>query len=322
MKKKSETNKLTPLEPSNLTNPVTQKPFPLELSAADWAGFGRKLDEALNDITDDLLLSSSERERFERNFELIRRVKTAEEVRNYAMLEIHEAKQWRADYRNVVELAKAFGLSKSQFYKAIKSAEINIQMAQAGLYHLKPKGRHVELLGKFDREHRVAAWSFALVAAGEKGESTKVIDRALDDFLDRLKGNSDSGRRKAELRLPILRVEAEDEGSENHNRIDFSWIADLDEIEEKVFQHLISMETWFGTLKDPAMSHGSTMANLLTSLALNFITRTDDVCKMRNAIRLTVSKDPRLRRGFYHLGLYLIVEFLNQSYRRKYPRQF
>lgn len=318
MNKKRKSDSLSSLEPSNLTNPETKKPFPQELSESDWAWFAKKLEEAMKEKTDGLLLSTSERERFERNFELIRRVRTAEEIRNYALLEIHQAKQWRADYRNVVELAKAFGLSKSQYYKNIKSAEINIQMAQAGLYALKPTGRHVELLGKIDREHRVEAWRQALAAAGEKGESAKVIERSLDDYMDRLKGVPTADSPKTVFPLPALTVDAEceDDGDRNHDDVP-EWITELDESEEMVFKCLISISTWFATLKESGMSHGSTMANLLTTLALEFIKPTDDVDKMRDAIRLAVSKDHRLNRGFYHLGLYLIAHHINEAYRRK-----
>lgn len=323
MKKKSINDTFAAQQPTNLTNPETQKPFPLELSADDWAGFAKKLDEALKEKTDDVLLSNCERARFERNVELIRRVTAADEVRNYAMLEIHEAKQWRADFRNIVELAKAFKLSKSQFYKAVKSAEINIQMAQAGLYHLKPEGRHVELLGMIDRSHRVEAWRCALAATAEKGEGTKVIERALEDYKDRLEGKPKTGRLLVESPLPFMALELEGGGAEAKQGppdATAAWINGLDEIDEKVFERLISIDTWFASLKDPELSRGCTIANLLTSCALGFSNPTEDVDKMRQAIRLSVNKDPKMKRGFYHLGLYLIARCINQEYMRKYPR--
>jgi hypothetical protein len=251
MKKKTNTDKLKSLQSETLIQPGTQQPFPLELDAADWLGFAKKLDEAMCAKTDALELSPSEQERFERNFELVRRVKTAEEVRNYAMLEIHEAKQWRADFRNVVELAKAFGLSKSQYYKAIKSAEINIQMTRAGMYHLKPEGRHVELLGKIDFEHRVEAWRCALAAAGEKGDSTKVIESALDAFLEGLEGKTKTGTKSGTHPMPAMTVDVADEVTEANSAAGIDgWIADLDDVEELVFRCLITLGTWFATLKD------------------------------------------------------------------------
>lgn len=320
MRKKSSI-KPTCLQSESLIQPGTRQPFPLELDAADWLGFAKKLDEAMCAKTDTLELTPSEEERFEKNFELVRRVKTAEEVRNYAMLEIHEAKQWRASFRNVVELAKAFGISKSQFYKSIKSAEINIQMARAGMYDLKPTGRDVELLGKIDHEHRVEAWRCALTAAGEKGGSSKVIERALDEFLERLKGNTKTGAYAGTPPLQAITVEVDGEvtGERSDAGVD-GWTAELDDVEELVFKCLLSLDTWFATLKDPEISTGSSMARELVRAAIDFVEPNDEVENMRNAMRLAVKKDPRLKRGIYHLGLYLVARHVNECYKQKHQR--
>lgn len=321
MKRKANTDKLNCLQSESLNQPGTQQPFPIELNATDWLGLAKKLAEAIGAKTDSHELSACERERFERNFELVRRVKTAEEVRNYALLEIHEAKQWRANYRNVVELAKAFEISKSQFYKAIKSAEINIQMAQAGLYHLKPKGRHVELLGKIDKEHRVEAWRSALAAASEKGGGSKVIERALDDFVEGLTAKAKAGIAIGEAPMSVLQLEIDAQSIYERNDDEVAgWITDLKEVEEAAFECLISLDTWYATLKDPWMSTGCSVAHELVSAAMTFVEANDKVESMRDAMRLAVRKDPRLKRGFYHLGLYLVARHINERYRQKHPR--
>lgn len=321
MKKKTDTEKLSILKSESLIQPETLQPFPLELDAADWVGFAKKLDEAMRTKTNSLELSPSEQERFDRNFELVRRVKTAEEVRNYAMLEIHAAKQWRANFRNVVELAKAFEISKSQFYKSIKSAEINIQMARAGMYDLKPTGRDVELLGKIDYEHRVEAWRCALAAAGEKGGSSKVIERALDEFVEQLNGNTKTVTKAGRHPLPTLTVEVDGKvtGDGGDAGID-GWTANLDDVEEPVFKCLLRLDTWFATLKDSGISTGSCMAHELVRAAADFVEPNDEVKNMRDAMRLAVRKDPRLKRGLYHLGLYLVSRHINASYSKKHPR--
>lgn len=322
MKKKTNTEKLSIFKSESLIQPETLQPFPLELNAADWLGFAKKLDEAMCAKTDTLELTPNERERFEKNFELVRRVKTAEKVRNYAMLEIHEAKQWRANFRNVVELAKAFGISKSQFYKSIKSAQINIQkMARAGMYDVKPTGRDVELLGKIDYEHRVEAWRCALTAAGEKGGSSKVIERALDEFVEQLNGNTKTVTKAGRHPLPALTVEVDGKvaGDGGDSRSD-GWTTNLDDVEESVFKCLLTLDTWFATLKDFGISTGGCMAHELVRAAADFIEPNDEVENMRNAMRLAVRKDPRLKRGLYHLGLYLVSRHINASYRKKHPR--
>lgn len=320
MNKKSSV-KPTCLQSESLIQPETRQPFPLELDAAAWLGFAKKLDEAMCAKTDTLELTPSEEERFEKNFELVRRVKTAEEVRNYAMLEIHEAKQWRASFRNVVELAKAFGLSKSQFYKSIKSAAINIQMARADLYDVKPTGRDVELLGKIDHEHRVEAWRCALAAASEKGGSAKVIERALDEYLERMNGNTKTGAYSGTPPLQAITVEVDGEVSgEGGDAGGDGWTANLDDTEEPVFRCLLTLDTWFATLKDPGISTGSSMAHELVSAATDFVAPNAEVENMRDAMRLAVKKDPRLKRGLYHLGLYLVSRHINANYRKKHTR--
>jgi len=320
-KKQPNTNKLTTFDPSSLIQPGTQKPFPLELSAADWLSYFNKLAEAMRAKTNSQHLSACERERFDRNCELIRRVNMADEIRNYVMLEIHEAKQWRADFRNVVELAKSFGISKSQFYKAIKSAEINIQMAQASLFHLRPKGRHVEMLGKIDKKHRVDAWSQALQASAEKASSDKAIERVLDDYRDRL-ANKDVGVSVVNLAalgpIPVDSCEvSQDKSNEVHEEI--SWISELTPAEERIFECLMSLYTWHSSAGDPHMSRGQSMAFILAKSALEHSDSADEFKNEHDALLLAISKDLRLKHGLWNLGLKLIAQYINDRYAAEHP---
>ena len=304
--KNSATLILTAITPAALIQPDTSKPFPLELTQSDWLGYSAKLDEAMRARTNSSQLSAHERERFTLNCELIRRVNMAVEVRNYAMLEIHEAKQWRADYRNVVELAKAFDLSKSQYYKAIKSAQINIQMSKAGLYLVRPKGRQMELLSKIEPKYRVAAWQHALRITDEKGASSKVIERALDDYVEALtkKENEVGATDPPPSPTPHQILTDADGGCAiNGTKVNaqIPWINRLGPAEEQVFGSLMTLGTWYSTKGDPHLSRGRSMASLLVEAALEFPVSNGETEKIRKVIRLAASKDRRIKRAFYNL---------------------
>lgn len=323
-RKKSDTLSLTAINPAALIQPDTSKHFPLELTQSDWLGYSAKLDEAMRYKTNSPQLSAHERERFIMNCELIRRVNMAVEVRNYAMLEIHEAKQWRADYRNVVELARAFDLSKSQYYKAVKSAQINIQMSKAGLYQVRPKGRQMELLSKIEAKYRVDAWQHALRIADEKGASSKVIERALDDYVERLtKKENEAGAADAAPSPASGQIlEEADAGSAiNGTKVNaqIPWIARLDPAEEQVFGSLMTLGTWYSTTGDPHLSRGRGMACLLVEAALEYLVSNGETEKIRKVIRLAASKDRRIKRAFYNLGLNLIARHVNECYAEAHP---
>lgn len=54
---------------------------------------------------------------------MIRRVKRELELRNYLLLEIHEAKQWRNHYQSLEDFAQIeAGIGESQLRKCIDSA--------------------------------------------------------------------------------------------------------------------------------------------------------------------------------------------------------
>lgn len=318
--KQNNKHKLTTIVPTILIHPSTQNLYPLELNESDWLGYAAKLDEAMRAKTKSQLLSPCERERFERNCELIRRVNMADEVRNYVMLEIHQAKQWRADFRNVVELAKSFGISKSQFYKALKSAQINIQMAEAGLYQLKPKGRHVELLAKIEPKHRVAAWQHALNAADKKGGSSKVIERALDDYEERLNKHDDEVDGTDPIRSqPLQTLTKAKRVSDTKVDDVIGWITNLSPTEERGFKCLLTLDTWCSSQADSNLSQGASMAYELIEAAYDHLNTTRDIDNTRDALRVAISKDPRLKRAFFNLGLHLISQHINARFAEKHP---
>lgn len=310
--------KHTAINANALTLPETALPFPQELTQTDWLGYLEKLSRATRESADSPQLTESERDRFSRNCELVRRVGVAIEIRNYVLLEIHETKQWRADFRTIKEFAQAVGLSKSQLHKCVNAARINILMAEAGLLAVGPKGRQVELLTKkIDPKHQVEAWRHVLRVAHTKGDGIKVIEMALDAFSEEL-ANPDAklhdvnSKKKVSLTIENAVIELDNKTSSVPDQIE--WISSLEPSEEQLFGCLLTIETWHATRDDPNQSRGRSMAHALVESALTTLDNkrgTDDALE---AIKHAISKDRRLKRAFFLLGLQLIAKHVNEVY--------
>ncbi len=106
-----------------------------------------RLRRAVVASTDGVTLSEEEVRSFRENCNVIRKVNLGLELRNYALLEIHEARQWRAEYQSVKDFAKNFAkMSKGHLMKCVDSAAIRLIMVEAGLDAVAPTGRQVEAL--------------------------------------------------------------------------------------------------------------------------------------------------------------------------------
>lgn len=309
--------KLAKVEPNALNIPGTATPYRLELTESDWLGYAAKLAEALKEKTKSLHLSVSESERFAMNCELIRRVGIANEIRNYVILEVHQTKQWRAGFKTIKEFAAAYELSKSQLYKCINAAAINIQMAQADLYSVRPRGRQVERLAKIEPKDRVEAWTFVLQVADEKGASAKVIDNALDAYARRLE-DPNAGMILIESKPAEKLAKIQDEnaaGSGSNAAVGCAgWIESLDPQGEKVFAQLLTLNTWYKTKGHSNQSLGRSMAYALVEAALEVPQSGTEINNAKEAVNFAIGNDRHLKRAFYHLGLQLIVNHLNELY--------
>ena len=313
-----EKSKHTTIIANALTLPETAGPYPQDLTQTDWLGYLEKLNHATRESADSPQLTQCERDRFARNCELIRRVGVAIEIRNYALLEIHETKQWRSDYRTIKEFAQAVGLSKSQLHKCVNAARINILMAEAGLLAVGPKGRQVELLTKkIAPEHQVEAWRHVLNVAHTKGDGIKVIEMALDAFSEELanpnaKLQDANSKKKVPLTIENAVIELDNNTSSAPAQIE--WISKLEPSEESIFGCLMTIETWHATREDPHQSRGRSMAHALVGAALATLDNkrgTDDTLE---AIKHVTRKDRRLKRAFFQLGLQLIAKHVNEVY--------
>ena len=297
-------------------------PSPPSLAETNWNQYAKLLAEAMREDTSSPQLSARERQRFLRNCELINRVNIAVEIRNYALLEIYETQQWRSDYSTIAAFAKSIKMSKSQFFKCIDSARIQIQMAEAGMFAVAPRGREIELLAKIDPTHRIAAWCHARRVAQRDGESLSVILLALRDFCREIgipfgrireNGSANTGL-PVDKSAPIpQRVTVEVESKDISAQTD--WIAELSDEEKSTFEAVISIKAWLQSSTNPAgCDRGVRMANLILGCAREHLHPHSDVQKVEMAIALAIRKDASLKRAISNLALHLVAEHINARY--------
>ena len=296
-------------------------PSPPSLAEANWQKYAKLLTAAKQEETSTPQLSARERQRFLRNCELISRVNVAIEVRNYVYLEIIETQQWRSDYPTIAAFAKSVGVSKSQLYKCADSARINLQMAEAGMFAVAPRGREIELLAKIDPTHRIAAWCHARRVAQRDGESLSVILLALRDFCREIgipfgrireNGSANTGL-PVDKSAPIPQmVTVAVESTDVSAQVD--WIVDLSDEEKSTFEAVLSPKGWFQSKNPAGCDRGARIANLLLGCAQEHLRPHSDVQKVEMAIALAIRKDASLKRAINNLALHLVAEYINARY--------
>ena len=315
-----EPNKFEIADLFGLTPDQTGESSPASETEIPWKKYAQLLAEAKRDATTSPNLSERELERFLRNSEWIKMVNNATEIRDYALLEIIETKQWRGKFAVIGDFAKSIKLSRGQIYKCAESARIKVQMAAAGLFAVAPKGREVELLAKVEVTHRVAAWEHARKVAQLDGESRCVIEFALRDYCREMglnfgkikeNGSKNTGLpvEKGTQTSPPEIVEVE---SEVCDEID--WVTKLSEDEKGVFGALLSLKSWFHSRTPAGCDHGARMASLLAKTVLDNLRPRSDVQVTEKALKMVISKDPSLKRACYNLALHLVAEYVNTRY--------
>lgn len=90
------------------------------------------------------------------------------------------------------------------------------------------------------------------------------------------------------------------------------WIEALDSQEENLFARILTINTSYKTKGD--FRHGRNMAYALVEAALGVAQFGTQINNAEEAVSLAIAKDRRLKRAFYHLGLQLIVNHLNELY--------
>ena len=317
-----ETNKFEIADLFGLTPDQAGAPSPASAAEIPWKKYAQLLAEAIQEATSTPNLSERERERFARNSKWIKLVNDATEIRDYALLEIVETKQWRGQFAVIGDFAKSIGLSRGQIYKCAESARIKVQMAAADLFAVAPKGREIELLAKVEVAHRVAAWQHARKVAQLDGESRSVIEFALRDYcraigikFGKIKENGATNTglpvEKYVQTSPPEIVEVESQVCDGAE-----WVNNLSEDEKSVFGALLSLKGWFASSTPAGCDHGTRMASLLAKTVLDNLRPHSDVAATEKALKMVVSKDPSLKRACYNLALHLVAEYVNTRYSR------
>ncbi len=143
------------------------------------------LQLAKDNQTDGEELSSLEAERFSRNLSVLTVAKRAQDLRNYLLLEIYETKQWRGQYQTFEECGITItDLSYSQVMKCVKKARVLLDMYEAGMDQIAPKGKQLEALAKLPRIHWIRAWRYVLKAYETGKKSQLATESALNTYCE------------------------------------------------------------------------------------------------------------------------------------------
>ncbi len=329
--------KHTQTEPSSTSFTATPLPHPIDLLRLQQSGemppisakfLYERLQQAMADRTDGIELSAAESQRFVENRTVIRRVKRELELRNYLLLEIHQARQWRNQYQSLEDFARIeAGIGESQLRKCIDSATVMIDMVEAGMEHIAPKGRQVEEIIKVPRSHRPEAWRHVLQVFQRDGRSTDTTINALRDYCrDR---DLTWGRRKPNgsknIGLPsLVRVSGRILNKTRDGRqkpTDTDWVGNLTSSEAQVLNSLHQgKDPQEADLSQNAEIPVSKIVQVLTSIASSHV---DESISMRMAAVLSLFSEmsPILANqlhqvamvGLYDLYQQLIAEEFSKS---------
>lgn len=274
-----------------------------------------RLQQAMADRTNDIELSPAESQRFQENRTVIRRVKRELELRNYLLLEIHEAKQWRNQYQSLEEFAQIeAGIGESQLRKCIDSATVMIDMVEAGMEHIAPKGRQVEEVIKVPQSHRPEAWRHTLKVFERDGRSIDTTRAVLRDYCrDR---DLLFGRRKPNgsknIGLPsLMRIGGRILNKTRDARqkaTKSNWVHNLSSSEKLVFSNLHRDTNPEDQNSNPA--HGISVTKsvqIFTGIASTYANR-ETQNGMEAALNLLNEKDPCLANHLHHAALICLYD--------------
>ena len=229
---------------------------------------------------------------------------------NYLLLEIHEAKQWRNQYQSLEDFAQIeAGISESQLRKCIDSATVMIDMVEAGMEHIAPKGRQIEEVIKVPRSYRPKAWRHVRKVFERDGRSTDTTTSALRDYCrDR---DLTFGRRKPNgsknIGLPSLvrtrgRVlNKTRDARQKSNEAD--WLGNLSSSEELILSKLHYPTSGEETNSDPTPEISVTRSiQVLTTIASTQATR-NTTDGMAAVLALIAEKNPNLANNLVNVAL-------------------
>jgi hypothetical protein len=278
-----------------------------------------RLRNAVAAKSDGLTLTEAEARSFRENCLVIQKAGIGLELRNYGLLEVFAAQQWRAEYQSVEEFAKKWAnLSKGQLMKCIDSARIALVMADAGLGAVAPSGRQVEVLAMVEPDHRVAAWKFALAAFETNANSASEARHFLRNYCDmheiafgRRKPNGSKKSRQGGTKPPDGEAAIAEPTILPKNRRD--WTEYLSNSEDQTLIGILHIDTLQDALMEfEGNSPGKMIGNILREIGSDEFT--DQIPEhMEAALSLVYRKDPVIEERLRKLALRLLAKTISQK---------
>ncbi|MEI6606709.1 MAG: hypothetical protein WCP35_15480 [Verrucomicrobiota bacterium] len=317
----------TPKDPD--AQPQTLQPFPFQhllplipaggLTPDHWKILSERLRNAIAAKSDGLALTEVEARNFRENRLVIQKAGIGLELRNYSLLEVYSAQQWRAEYQTVEEFAKKWAkLSKGQLMKCVDSAQIALIMADADLGPVAPTGRQVEVLAMVEPDHRVSAWKVVL-AAYEKNKNTADEARHVlrnyckenDIVFGRRKPNGSKMSGQGNTKLPDSKavIMAPPPPPENRN----DWTESLSNSEDHTLISILHIDT----LQDALMEFdGNSPVKMIGEILLEIgadLHNDQTPEHMEAALSLVFRKEPVLEEKLRKMALALLAEAISRK---------
>ena len=314
------------------TQPQTQMQFPFAhllptiplggLTPEHWLALAERLRLATAALSDSPVLNQAESQSFRQNCDVIRMTGISLQLRNYSLLEVYEAEQWRDKFQSMKDFAKKVAsLSNSQLMKCIDSARISLLMAAAGLGAVAPRGRQVEELAKVAPDHRLAAWQAVLLAFELHGNSISEAKHALINYCDangiRFGRREPNGAKKGchgSIMQPdhsTATVETPLQQSERSESKD--WTENLAGTEDRTLidiLHLDILERFFGEFD--GASPGKMIGKILQEIGSDH--HNDQASEhMEAALSLVSAKEPALEEKLRKMALGLLAQAISQK---------
>jgi len=320
----------TPKDPD--AQPQTLQPFPFQhllplipaggLTPDHWKILSERLRNAIAAKSDGLALTEVEARNFRENCLVIQKAGIGLELRNYSLLEVYSAQQWRAEYQTVEEFAKKWAkLSKGQLMKCVDSAQIALMMADADLGPVAPTGRQVEVLAMVEPDHRVSAWKVVLAAFEKNGNTDSEARHVLRNYCDehdimfgRRKPNGSKSSHGSTM-LPDSKAAIMDPHQQPENRKD--WIDNLSSSEDHTLIGILHIDILQSALMEfDGNSPGKMIGKILREIGSDhYNDKTPE--HMEAALSLVFRKDPVIEERLRKMALCLLAEAISQKLEHK-----
>jgi hypothetical protein len=321
----------TPKDPDAQPQPLQPFPFqhllpfipPGGLTPDHLKILSERLRNAIAAKSDGLALTEVEARSFRENCLVIQKAGIGLELRNYSLLEVYSAQQWRAEYQSVDEFAKKWAkMSKGNLMKCVDSAQIALIMADAGISEVAPSGRQVEVLAMVEPDHRVSAWKVALKAFEKSGNSASEARHVLRNYCNehdivfgrrKPDGSKKGGHGSTKLLDSNAAIVIPHQPPENRD----DWTENLSNSEDHTLIGILHIDILQDALMEfDGKSPGKMIGEILREIGADL--HNDQIHEhMEAALSLVFRKDPVVEEKLRKLALGLLAEAISQEVERR-----